>query len=656
MDVTCERCGTEYEFDDALVSGRGTTVKCTSCGFQFKVKKAETSGPESWVVRTVDGRELEFGALRELQQAIARGKITRDDVLVRDGARPRRLGSIAELDPFFVGAAGAAAGAGLAVTTMGLGSGGGPTPAPPRPESSIALPLPLGPGAVKVDADGAPRVPPPPPALPNRPPVTPPPPKAGPLPVPKPPPPPPAQGKLGSGPPPPTRTPGTASSPPRTPSVPPPLPNTWASRTSTLIGVGSSEGPDSAAPAEGRVRPTGPTDVRSSLEGREESRSIVDSRTFEDSYVEPRLSSSATSRRAGSRWIAGLVLGGVLVLGALTVGKRFVAPQPARPAAGASDERIALLLAQGDQALVDGDLEAAKEALDKASVLVEADPRVATGLARLAVVRADGRWLAVRLLAADDPDLPLAKRELEQASDRARKASERALALAPKEPAAVRSRIDALRIGGDLEGARKLVPSLGAASAAPDSALSLAALDLAEDSPSLPAVVERLRGAAAAEQGLGRARALLAYALARSGDTAGARAELDHLAGLARPQPLVQPLRAFVARSEKGDGKKDAKDGKEAKGGKDAVAAAASADKGPADKPEKGGKRGGFSGRSGGSWIVGDRVPDDYVAPQQGVPIDTSDLPGGEPKKPAPAPAHTTPPAVDTSDLPGIKP
>ena len=37
MDVQCERCKTEYEFDDALVSGRGTTVRCTNCGHQFKV-------------------------------------------------------------------------------------------------------------------------------------------------------------------------------------------------------------------------------------------------------------------------------------------------------------------------------------------------------------------------------------------------------------------------------------------------------------------------------------------------------------------------------------------------------------------------------------------------------------------------------------------
>src|SRR3954464_11883189 len=102
MDVTCERCNTEYEFDDALVSERGTTVKCTTCGHQFKVRRSDgSSAPERWVVRTVDGREMEFTALRELPGAISHARITRDDVLARGSARPRRLGSIAELEPFF---------------------------------------------------------------------------------------------------------------------------------------------------------------------------------------------------------------------------------------------------------------------------------------------------------------------------------------------------------------------------------------------------------------------------------------------------------------------------------------------------------------------------------------------------------------------------
>ena len=186
MDVTCERCGTAYEFDDALVSERGTTVKCTSCGHQFKVRRPQPVGaPERWLVRTIDGRELEFKALRELQAAIAQALITRDDVLSRGGSRPRRLGSIAELEPFFA----TAVGVGLAhPTNLGLGPNAplrsrGPatqgawTPPPSvvaRPsELSIAIPLPGGSRDGGVDDEtqvmqhGAqarrPSVPPPPP-------------------------------------------------------------------------------------------------------------------------------------------------------------------------------------------------------------------------------------------------------------------------------------------------------------------------------------------------------------------------------------------------------------------------------------------------------------------------------------------------------------
>src|ERR1700689_4036863 len=102
MDVQCERCSTEYEFDDALVSGRGTTVKCTNCGFQFKIRPA-TDAPEAerWNVQTVSGQSVVFPSLRELQKAISNRQVGRGDPLSRGNAPPRPLGSIAELEPFF---------------------------------------------------------------------------------------------------------------------------------------------------------------------------------------------------------------------------------------------------------------------------------------------------------------------------------------------------------------------------------------------------------------------------------------------------------------------------------------------------------------------------------------------------------------------------
>src|ERR1041385_3755441 len=76
MDVRCSRCGTEYDFDDALVSERGTTVKCTNCGHQFKVYPGGGGGaPERWIVRKASGRELVYTSLRDLQRAIAQRQV-----------------------------------------------------------------------------------------------------------------------------------------------------------------------------------------------------------------------------------------------------------------------------------------------------------------------------------------------------------------------------------------------------------------------------------------------------------------------------------------------------------------------------------------------------------------------------------------------------
>src|SRR4051812_41676231 len=103
MDVRCNRCATEYEFDDALISERGTTVKCTNCGYQFKIFPREGKGlaPERWVVRTASGRELVYTSLRELQRGIADKKVGTNDLLSRGKQAPRPLGSIPELEPFF---------------------------------------------------------------------------------------------------------------------------------------------------------------------------------------------------------------------------------------------------------------------------------------------------------------------------------------------------------------------------------------------------------------------------------------------------------------------------------------------------------------------------------------------------------------------------
>lgn len=102
MDVRCNRCGTEYEFEDALVSARGTTVKCTNCGLQFKIYPTAPTHPiDVWLVKHSAGGESVYASLREFQRGISDGKVQLGDLLVRGDSAPRRVDSIAELEPFF---------------------------------------------------------------------------------------------------------------------------------------------------------------------------------------------------------------------------------------------------------------------------------------------------------------------------------------------------------------------------------------------------------------------------------------------------------------------------------------------------------------------------------------------------------------------------
>lgn len=121
MDVKCENCGTEYEFDDAKVTAAGITVKCTQCGHLFKVARPaivvpepsdgqETLGPRPrhWMIRNRHGEIREFRDLSTLQQWIVERKVARDDEISKTGESWKPLGTIAELQSFFraVGAAG----------------------------------------------------------------------------------------------------------------------------------------------------------------------------------------------------------------------------------------------------------------------------------------------------------------------------------------------------------------------------------------------------------------------------------------------------------------------------------------------------------------------------------------------------------------------
>lgn len=258
-------------------------------------------------------------------------------------------------------------------------------------------------------------------------------------------------------------------------------------------------------------------------------------------------------RGVGGFIITAVLIGGVLMLGAVWAQKNLGVTLGGKPAAPAptADPRVASFLANGEKALADGNLELAKESFDKASALAEKDPHVLLALAHLAAVRADVPWLKSRLLPADAADDHRITRDsLNELAASARKAADDALAVAPDDPAALRTKIDAFRISGDREGARSLVAKITSSSAQPETAYVLAALDLAEVEPLWPTVIERLKVASSAETGPGRARAALVFALARSGDVAGAKAEVDRLNAMPKPHPLLPLLRSFAERAK----------------------------------------------------------------------------------------------------------
>ncbi|MBI2376544.1 MAG: zinc-ribbon domain-containing protein [Deltaproteobacteria bacterium] len=107
MDVRCEKCGTEYEFDEDRIGPNGVTVKCTACGHVFKVLRKQKSGGAAstaagdWLVKKGDGQVVAFKQLTTLQKWIVEGRITRDDEISRNSETWKRLGNIGELEPFF---------------------------------------------------------------------------------------------------------------------------------------------------------------------------------------------------------------------------------------------------------------------------------------------------------------------------------------------------------------------------------------------------------------------------------------------------------------------------------------------------------------------------------------------------------------------------
>lgn len=381
MDVTCERCSTEYEFDETLVSERGTTVKCTNCGHLFKVYRNEGEGERPWILRRGDGSEQTLASLRELQQAITQGQVEENDRISRSGEAWKRLGDIAELRTFFQAAKAArsappAAAEGRKQTLFGVGTA--PAPAPAK----IAAPKPA-------PKPSPPKSAPPKPAPPKAAPPKPAPPKPAPQPAPKAAPPQPKP----SRPAPPKPRPPTPAAPATPPSRPanvaPRIDETAATHIAPQRAPKISDAPPAAAPerAPRLDEPAPPKAARSA--------NTVSLYVDEEA---PALPSSGGGRPF--LWVAIILL----VAGGVTVGLLWdqVAPlvglSPEDPASG--------FLEEGDTAFSLGTVDGYDDAIrayTRASAVSPEDPAVYA-----AIARAEVYWAQMLAFQASDIDARVA--------------------------------------------------------------------------------------------------------------------------------------------------------------------------------------------------------------------------------------------------------
>ena len=593
MDVTCERCGTEYEFDETLVSDRGTTVKCTNCGHLFKVFRGGAPGPgptsppeaRSWTLKTREGVRA-IHSLKELQRLIAEGHAAEDDLLSRGGEGEKRLGDIAELAPFFASARAAAVvpktdrrdptlrglprpAEARKGTIMGVG-GRSNVPAPSSVPASTfrdgGEPA-AQPSAVAL----APAAPPPAAPPPAAPPSAAPPESTAPAPRPGPSAGPPRREPTASRPA--SQRPPSAAPPPaavpRAPALPrelaatqrldaePERPVSLASR-----GLAPTAAPTSEAPprpqglATRGLAPSGLDPDRPTRPQGLESRGVqpTSRRPVSDPPAPLRLEEEddlpVVPRRSASGLWVGLVLVAALGLG-VALGWDRIQALLSPPESGAAP-----FVATGDARLAEDHDEAYRGAAGeytKALALDEHDVRALVGLSRAHALLAQNRLFAAMDLdarAATDPaasgEAAALRREATEHTGTAREHAEAAVRIGTGGADAEVALADALRLAGDplarsrLDRARTLEPTPSAEALRVDALLSAEGAGLL--AAGLPGAVALAEQAVAEDPGLLRARLLLARAHLAAGNAAAARAQLQAVLTRAAEHPVAAPM------------------------------------------------------------------------------------------------------------------
>jgi Tfp pilus assembly protein PilF len=253
------------------------------------------------------------------------------------------------------------------------------------------------------------------------------------------------------------------------------------------------------------------------------------------------------SSRIG-RWLM-VVLFGVLVSLVLVWARHRSAEADPNAAARRAADLDRKLQAARD-ALSTGDLVLAHDHLQTSLPQGGRDPRWLILTARYDVMRADMNWLAVRIADPNDgPRLEALNRELSDNVAQATRALNAVESIATAEPEMAAVRLDAQRIGGELDRARDAASSLEAPSTSPELAYALAGIELMQQKPRYKEVFEWLGLARAKDSGLGRAPAMLVLACVSGDRLENARAEIQRLKLASRGHPLLAELEAFVQRT-----------------------------------------------------------------------------------------------------------
>jgi predicted Zn finger-like uncharacterized protein len=499
MDVTCNRCGTIYEFEEGLISATGTTVKCTQCGHLFKVHRTAAPptpkpvAPEAeealkWRVRRVDGSTHSLESLAELTPLISAGQFHRDDEISRTGQIWRKLGDIAELASLFEGL-------------------------PPRARRLSQ--------------------PPPPPLLSGEP----------------------AEPRLG-----PDADDARSTEPrPRRRSQADQRFQVMgaevdlSARTQPMQPIDAATAETIASPPAPPARPREPAE-REAEPSMPMAVAVASSRP-----PAPTLDSEPSDDAGRSPWLLrGFAIGIPLLIAAAVAGALFVRARQSTATAPAQPARD--LLSRGDQALASHRAERFDEAIaeyGKALAFAKDDPHILSSISRVYAVWSQSlrfsAALATRTGSASTAELASLQGEARRLAEQAKLYGERAAQRNPGNEEASVALSDALRLSGNLVSARaeldRARATQGMASAETLRVAALLAMD--EANGDLAAARPLAERAVAQDPSMIRARLLLLRCLIATGELDAARAQLESVRKLDVAPPLLAEIAAELALAAK---------------------------------------------------------------------------------------------------------